>query len=157
MFFAAKKIDSRQRHQKSLPTVFGAVCSSISVYPLVGEADEQRHAGSALPAHSAGPGLRHAVTRITAGTFCRDKDAFTTCSKPVSICLYTCDRRLLLRLVEDAGRPPPLEYPGLVLVYCIVMHCTAQCCTVPGECGGWAQRGTSAAHSSGSSETLKLG
>ena len=75
MFFAAKKIDSRQRHQKSLPTVFGAVCSSISVYPLVDEADEQRHAGSALPAHSAGPGLRHAVTRITAGTFCRDKDA----------------------------------------------------------------------------------
>ena len=135
----------------------GAASVSISMYPLVDEADEQRHAGSALPAHSAGPGLRHAVARITAGTFCQDGDAFITSSNQGSICLYTCDRRLLLRLVEDAGRPPPLEYPGLVLVYCNVVYCTVQCCTVPGECGGWAQRGTSAAHSSGSSATLELG
>ena len=48
------------------------------MYPLVDEADEQRHAGSALPAHSAGPGLRHAVARITAGTFFPDAYAVIT-------------------------------------------------------------------------------
>ena len=81
----------------------------------------------------------------------------TLLSRDHIIYLSTCHRRLLLRLVEDAGRPPPLEYPGLVLVYCNVVYCTVLYCTVPGECGGWAQRGTSAAHSSGSSATLELG
>ena len=98
------------------------------MYPLVDEADKQRHAGSALPAHSAGPGLRHAVARITAGTFCRDGDAVIS---DHIIYLSTCHRRFLLRLVEDAGRPPPLEYPGLVLVsvYCNELYCTVLYCT----------------------------
>ena len=126
MFFAAKKIDSRQRHQKSLPTVFGAVCSSISVYPLVDEADKQRHAGSALPAHSAGPGLRHAVTRITAGTFCRDGDAVITWSYYLSIYLsQEAPSPARRRCWTSSSSWVSWSCPGECnVVYCTVLYCT---------------------------------